>query len=93
MSVITGLATVPSGSTVPVFTLPAGLCNFLVFQPSNPQSIYLGTSVNVSASSGMAVPTTPLTEETYVRGAGVTYYATTGNSTASSFCYLISTAN
>jgi hypothetical protein len=93
MSVITGLATVPSSSTVPAFVLPAGLCNFLVFQPTNLQSVYLGTSVNVSASNGMAVPTTPLSEETYVKGAGVTYYATTGNNTASSFCYLISTAN
>jgi hypothetical protein len=93
MSVITGLATVPSSSTVVTFTLPAGLSNFTVFQPTNAQTVFLGTSVNVSATNGMAVPTTPLTQEVYNTSRGVTYYATTGNGTASSFCYLISTGN
>jgi hypothetical protein len=93
MSVILGLATVPSSSTVTVFTLPAGLCNFFVFQPTPATAtVYLGTSPGVAATNGMPVPVTPLQEETYVAGKGVTYYATTGNATASSFCYLISTA-
>ena len=93
MSVILGSATVPSSSTVAVFTLPAGLCNFTIYQPTNPQAVYVGSSTAVSSVNGMPVPVTPLGQETYVAGRGVTYYATTGNNTASSFCYMISTAN
>ena len=93
MSVILGQATVPSSSTVAVFTLPAGLCNFTLYQPTNPQAVYVGTSPAVASTNGMPVPVTPLQQETYVAGRGVTYYATTGNGTASSFCFMISTAN
>lgn len=92
MSVIAGQATVPTNSTVPVFTLPAGLCNFTVFQPSGPQPVYLGASPSVSAANGMPVPVTPLSQESYNTAKGITYYATTGNASASSFHYLISTA-
>lgn len=92
MSVILGAATVPSSSTVAVFTLPAGLCNFTIYQPTNPQAVYIGPSSAVSSANGMPVPVTPAAQETYVAGKGITYYATTGNATASSFSYLISTA-
>lgn len=93
MPVIMGLATVPSSSTAAVFTLPAGLCNFTVFQPTPATAaVYLGTSPGVAATNGMPIPVTPLQEETFVAGRGVAYYATTGSATASSFCYLISTA-
>ena len=92
MSVILGSATVPSSSTVAVFTLPAGLCNFTIYQPTNPQAVYVGPGTAVSSANGMPVPVTPLAQETYVAGRGVTWYATTGNATASSFSYLISTA-
>jgi len=93
MSVTVGLATVPSSSTVPVFTLPAGLCNFTIFQPTNPQAVYIGTSARVNTTGGMPVPVTPILQESYNSTGGVTYYATTGNGTASSFCYIISTGN
>jgi hypothetical protein len=42
--------------------------------------------------SGMVVNNTPVSAETYVGSAGATIYATTGNATASSFSYVISTA-
>ena len=93
MSIILGSATVPSSSTVAVFTLPAGLCNFTIYQPTNPQTVYVGSSTAVSSTNGLPVPVTPAGQETYVAGRGVTWYATTGNNTASSFSYMISTAN
>lgn len=93
MSIILGQATVPSSSTVAVFTLPGGLCNFTIYQPTQPQAVYVGTSANVAATNGLPVPVTPLQQETYVAGRGVTYFATTGNNTASSFYYIICTAN
>lgn len=92
MTIIVGQATVPSSSTVAAFVLPSGLCNFMVYQPTQPQAVYIGTSPSVSATSGMPVPVTPLGQESYVATKGVTFYATTGNATASSFQYLICTA-
>lgn len=88
---ILGSATVPSNSTVVVFRLPPGYSNMTLFQPTTPQAVYVGTSPNVSTANGMNVPVTPLNQETYTGSAGATMYATTGNATASSFCYLIST--
>lgn len=93
MTVITGLATVPSNSTVAVFVLPAGLCNFTIYQPTNPQRVFTGTSSGVTATSGIPVPVTPLSQDSYNSVASAIYYATTGNGTASSFCFIISTAN
>ena len=93
MSVILGQATVPSSSTVAVFTLPAAYCNFTVFQPTPATAtVYLGTSAGVTATNGMPVAVTPTQAESYVATRGVTYYATTGSVTASSFHYIISTA-
>lgn len=93
MSVIMMQIPVPANSTVAAFVLPAGICNFAVFQPTNPQQVFIGTSVNVSAVNGMPVPVTPLQQEAYNTVKGVTYYATTGNGTASSFNCIISTGN
>ena len=92
MAVVMGMATVPSSKTVPAFTLPAGLCNFTVYQLGGAQ-VFLGTSPGVAATNGMPVPLTPIQQEAYNSVAGATYYATTGSATASSFAYVISTAN
>lgn len=89
--IILGNATVPANSTVPVFTMPI-LSNFTVFQPAGLQSVYIGSSTRVTSVNGMPVPTSPLVVENYNSSSGVTYYATTGNGTASSFQYIISTA-
>ena len=88
-----GQVAVPASSTVPAFTLPAGLCNFTIYQPTTPQAVYVGSSTAVTSTNGLPVPVTPLAQETYVAGRGLTYYATTGNNTASSFQYIICTAN
>jgi hypothetical protein len=94
VALILGTATVPSSSTVAVFTVPPGPANFTVYQPSagSPVTVYLGTSSGVAATNGMPVPVTPSSPENYHGGRGATYYATTGSVTASSFCYMISTA-
>jgi hypothetical protein len=92
MTIIVGSATVPSSSTVAVFSMPAGLCNFTIYQPTQPQIVYLGTSSRVSTTNGLPVPVSPLSQDSYNSTAGVTYYATTGNGTASSFQYIICTA-
>jgi hypothetical protein len=94
MTVIMGTANVPGNATVAAFVVPAGIANGVMFQPTpNPQSVYIGPGPGVSATNGMAVSVTPGNAENYNSSKGVTIYATTGNATASSFCYLLSTGN
>jgi hypothetical protein len=92
VAVIMGQVAVPGNATVAAFTVPPGLANFLVYQPATPQAVYIGTSSAVSTLNGMPVPVTPAVQENYHGSRGATYYATTGNATASTFHYLISTA-
>lgn len=91
---IMGNATVPSSKTVPIFSLPPGTAGTLFYTP-NPQvtTIYIGTSPNVSSTTGTAISNTPTWMENYVTGKGVTYYATTGNATGSSVQFLLSTGS
>ena len=93
MSLIAGNATVPASATVAVFSLPPGYSNITMYQPTQAQAVYIGTSAHVAATNGMIVPNTPVSSETYIGSAGATIYATTGNGTASSFNYILSTAN
>lgn len=86
---VIGQAAVPANATVAVFSLPPGLSNFTVYQPGTPQAVYIGGTA-VSSANGMLVPVTPLNQENYSSGRGTTIYATTGNSTASTFQYIIS---
>lgn len=93
MSYIMGTVSVPGNSTVTAFIVPPGYANLLVYQPSQAQQVFLGTSSRVSATNGMLVAVTPTGTETYVGSSGATWFATTGNATAATFCYLISSAN
>lgn len=88
-----GQATVPSSSTVNVFTIPAGTVSTVVFQPPwvSAQAVYIGTSPNVTPTNGMPVSATPTNIDGYVTVGPVKIYATTGNATASSFSFIIST--
>lgn len=88
--ILMGQATVPSNSTVQVFILPPGTVNTTVFQPSGLQTVYIGTSVNVSTINGMQITQTPINVESYVSSRGTPVYATTGTATGSSFQYIIS---
>jgi hypothetical protein len=92
MAITAGSATVPSNSTIPVFSLPPGYSNLTVYQPSQAQSVWVGTGPGVTPTTGMIVPVTPLNTETYTGAMGATMYATTGNGTASSFSYILCTA-
>jgi hypothetical protein len=93
MTVSIGSVTVPSNATVTAFILPPGYSNMTLYQTSTLQPVYVGTSPRVSAVNGMYVPNTPLNQETYTGSAGAAMYATTGNATASSFSYILSTTH
>ena len=91
MSIVMGQATVPSSSTVQVFILPPGTVNTTIWQPTPAAAtVYVGTSVNVSAINGLPVPATPMNAESYVTSKSTPVWATTGNATAASFQYIIS---
>ena len=89
--VITGHATVPSNSTVAVFILPPGYANFTMYQPTQTQAVYINVGSGATATNGLILNNTPFNGETVVGSSGATVYATTGNATASSFNYLVST--
>lgn len=95
--IICGQAVVPGNATVNVFTIPSGTVSTIVFQPgwvaATVQTVYIGSSPSVSASNGMPVPVTAMNLDGYVSGTSVKVWATTGNATASSFSYLISTGS
>ncbi len=92
MTLVIGKATVPSSSTVPVIAIPAGVANATVWQPTpNAQPVYIGLSPNVTPTNGVAVTVTPGDAQNYNTSGGAIIYATTGNATASSFCYIINT--
>lgn len=93
MSYVMGTVTVPGNSTVTAFIVPPGYSNMVIYQPSQAQQVFAGTTNKVSATNGMPVPVTPNNTETYVASSGATWFATTGNATAATFCYLISSAN
>jgi hypothetical protein len=91
MGLVLGQATVPASSTVQVFILPPGTVNTVIWQPTPAtSSVYLGTSVNVSAGNGMMISVTPLNTDSYVSTRGTPVFATTGSTAASSFMYIIS---
>ncbi len=94
MSIIMGNAVVPGSATTAVFVLPTGLSNFTVYQPSGGTAVFVGTSPNVSNVNGLQVPVSPSNTDSYnSSGGGKPVYATTGTTVASSFQYIISTAN
>lgn len=93
MSYVLATVTVPGNSTVAAFVVPPGYCNMVFYQPSQAQTVFLGTSNRVSAANGLPVSPTPTNTDSYVGSAGATWFATTGNATAATFCYIISSTN
>jgi hypothetical protein len=63
--IIMGNATVPSSSVVPIFTLPSGLSNFTLYQPTQAQMVYVGPTKPVTrgqvSSLGQATAATSVT--------------------------------
>lgn len=85
-----GQASIPANSTVAVFFLPPGYCNYTIYQPTTPQVVYIGPGTALTTANGLPVTPTPIVSENYSTGRGTMIYATTGNATASTFQYIIS---
>lgn len=77
-----------AADTVPLFTIPPGLCNFIFYQTGT-GTVFTGTSTAVTTTNGMQCFTVPVPTLGYVSGKGATVY---GVSTGTAVVhYLIST--
>jgi hypothetical protein len=89
---VMGQATVPSSSTVPLFTVPPGFCNVTMYNLNTVTSVFVGTSTAVTTANGLQCHSIPTSFSGYIGSKGATFYGTTGVATASSVNYIISTA-
>lgn len=88
MSYIMGQATCPSTGTVPLFTVPAGLCN-VTFWNVTAGNVYIGTSsAKTTVNNGLQCHSIPTNFFTYVGSAGATFFGVT-NGTAATVNYII----
>ena len=68
-----GQVTVPNASTVPLFTIPSGLCN-ATFWNLSAANVYVGTSTAVTAVNGLQCHSIPTSFNNYVSSKGATFY-------------------
>lgn len=73
MAYVMGQTTVASTSTVPIFTIPSGLCNATFWNLSN-ANVYVGTSTAVTAVNGLQCHSIPTTFFNYVSSKGAVFY-------------------
>jgi hypothetical protein len=87
-----GQVNVVGGSTVPLFTLPAGLCN-CTFWNVSAFNVYIGTSTAVTAVNGLQCHSIPTSFFTYVSSKGQTLYGanTATSSSTAAVNYLLIT--
>jgi hypothetical protein len=90
VAIIMGQATVPASNTVPIFTVPPSY-SAVTFYSLSAQATYIGTSTAVTTSNGMVCHSLPTSFNAFIGSKGVTFYATTGNATAATVNYIIST--
>ena len=90
MTFIMGNATVPASNTVPVFTVPPSYCA-VTFYNLNAQAVFLGTSSVGTTANGFQCHSIPTAFQTFIGSKGATFWGTTGNATASSVQFIITT--
>lgn len=80
-----GQIVVAGGSTVPLFRVPAGLCNVTFWNNTPAATIYIGSSTSVTASNGLVCHSIPTNFYSYVSSPGAQFYGTvaTGPATLS----------
>jgi hypothetical protein len=90
MAYVMGQIAVAGGSVVPLFRVPAGLCNVTFWNNTAAATIYVGTSTAVTSSNGLVCHSIPTSFFSYVSSGGAQFYGTvsTGPGTLS---YIITT--
>jgi len=85
-----GQWSVPASNTVAIFTIPPGPVS-VTFWNVGAQNIYIGASTLVSTTNGLACHSIPTSFNTWPFSKGQQLFATTGNATAGTIQYIVST--
>lgn len=89
MAYIMGQVNVVS-QTVPLFTVPAGLCNVTFYNLAS-GTVYIGTSTAVTTANGLQCHSIPTNFFTYVGSRGATFYGANTTATTATVNYIIVT--
>ncbi len=89
MTYIMGQVSLTS-QTIPIFTLPAGLCNCTFWNVSG-VNVYVGTSTAVTATNGLQCHSIPTNFYTYVSSRGQVLYGANPTASAATINYMIVT--
>lgn len=73
MTYVLAQVAVSNASTVPLFTVPPGLCN-VTFWQLGAGTVFIGTSTAVTTSNGMQCHSIPTSFSSYVSSKSVTFY-------------------
>ena len=93
MAYVFGNISVSSGSTVPLFVVPSGLCNVTFWNSSTAASnvVYVGTSTVLTSSNGLQCHSIPTSFFNYVSSKGATFYGANTSGTTGIVNYAIVT--
>lgn len=85
MAYTMGQVAVAGGSVVPLFRVPAGLCNVTFWNNTPTATVYVGSSTAVTSSNGLICHSIPTSFFSYVSGGGAGFFGTvtTGPATVS----------
>jgi hypothetical protein len=76
---------------VPLFRVPAGLCNVTFWNGSLTGTVYVGSSTSVTSANGLQCHSIPTSFFNYVSSAGSQFYGTAATG-AGTISYIIVTA-
>ena len=91
MAIEIGQWSVPASATIPIFTIPPGPAA-VTFWNAGTQACYIGASTTVSVTNGLQCHSIPTSFNTWPFSKGLQLYATTGDNTAATIQYIVSTA-
>lgn len=93
MAYVMGQVQVSSGSTVPLFVIPTGLCNVTFWNSATAASnaVYVGTSTAVTTTNGVQCHSIPTSFFSYVGSKGATFYGANTSGSTAQVNYIIAT--
>lgn len=93
MAYVIGQVSVANNTTVPLFTVPAGLCNVTFWNSSTSATnvVSVGTSLSVSSTNGLQCHSIPTNFFSYVSSRGATLYGANTSGSVGLINYVIST--
>lgn len=91
VAIFMGQTTVPSSSTVPLFTIPPGPTSVTFYNVSG-ATVFCAVSPTIPTATALNLHTVPVTFQAFVSSKGATIFGTTGSVTAASVNYIMDTA-